>query len=115
MSRNHRLVEDICRERTDVAEGMPPRMTRLDLVGRAHRASVPVTEAGECVDNMVATDHLFAWDWDRHEDDDRGGTHLTLVEETRLREWTKLEAERDDPNQALIGQLNSAIHNLDND
>lgn len=115
MSRDHELVEDIAHRRTAVGEGLPPTISRLDLIGRAGLAGLDTDHAAALVDDLVATDHLFAWDWSQHDGRDTDRTLLSPAEESRLRTWVRREGQRDDPHQALIGQLNSVILTLDND
>jgi hypothetical protein len=115
VSRDHELALDVAHNRTDVDVGLPPHITRLDLVGRVAGAGLDTTRAGEVVDDLVDTDHLFAWDWGKHDDRDSDRTLLAPVEQSRLREWARREGQRDQPHQALVGQLNTVLLTIDND
>jgi len=118
MSTDRRLTRDEYQTALAVAKRVmsqprPPRTTGLHLSGRiAQRlpAATDKSHVSDILDNLVGTDHLVRIDYNSRPDavpaDQQPRTWYSIYDDRWLRDWIALEANTDDPDAQLIGELN---------
>lgn len=114
MAEEHRLIEDIVRNRT--REGIRPYISHFGLVGRAGLAGLGMEYAPSFIQSMVRTDHLVQYPPDvdpTKRDVDCQEVYLTLPDVDRLQRWVHAEVESEgETDTDLVGHLNTEISRL---
>jgi len=108
MSKEHTLVVDTVRRRTQADRGLPPAITRFDALGRAARAVGDKHVAQQCLEDCCRTDHLVCFQVGET-------TWLTLPEPDHLRRTTVWLAEKDGDYRDEIGLLNTILLKVSGD
>lgn len=97
---DYQLALDVIDERT--GEDRPGVISQFDATGRLALCGVSKHVARDVLDNLVATNHLLRW-----ERNDR--RWLCRNDPEAIRRAIVFEAERDEPDQRVIGQLNKRL------
>lgn len=99
-------VRDVARQQTNPSS--TPRISRLDLVGKAAFLGHDPDLVSLAVDQLVTAGDLLRYEYNDRE-------WLTVNNINRIRRWIVCEAQTEEPDQNLIGALNRQLATLKSD